>query len=100
VIDYDEYLTGERKEGAYFAAWYFVSKSAYGVMLMVTGFALSAAGFVPNVEQNDETILMMRFLYGGVPFIVYLIGAYLLLRFSFNEMEHKQVVAEMEARGR
>ena len=41
VIDFDELQTGERKEGAYFSAWYFVSKSAYGIMLMVTGFALS-----------------------------------------------------------
>ena len=24
MIDYDEYLTGERKEGAYFAGWSFV----------------------------------------------------------------------------
>ena len=100
VIDYDEYRTGERKEGAYFAACYFVSKSAYGVMLTVTGFALAFAGFMPNVDQNEDTILMMRFLYGGVPFIVYLIGAYMLLRFSFNEAEHKKIVAELEASAR
>ncbi len=100
IIDYDEYCTGERKEGAYFAAWYFVSKSAYGVMLMVTGFALSFSGFVPNVAQNESVILTMRFLYGGMPFVVYLIGAYLLIRFSFNEAEHRSVLAELKSRGR
>jgi GPH family glycoside/pentoside/hexuronide:cation symporter len=98
VIDYDEYRTGERKEGAYFAAWYFVSKSAYGMMLTITGFALSIVGFVPNVAQNETVILAMRFLYGGVPFIFYLLGAYLLMRFAFNEDEHKDIVAELAKR--
>ena len=37
VIYYDEYLTGERKEGSYFAALNFVYKSAYGVMLLLQG---------------------------------------------------------------
>jgi len=96
VIDYDEYLTGERKEGAYFSAWFFVSKLSYGVMLMVTGFALSLAGFVPKVEQNEAVVFTLRFLYAGVPFIAYLVGAYLLGRFAFNEEEHKHVQSELE----
>jgi sugar (glycoside-pentoside-hexuronide) transporter len=100
VIDYDEYQTGERKEGAYFAAWYFVTKSAYGVMLTVTGFALGIVGFMPNVEQTEGVILMMKFLYGGIPFIFYLAGAVLLMRFAFNEKEHREIVAQLEARGR
>ena len=75
VIDYDELQTGERKEGAYFSAWYFVSKSAYGIMLMVTGFALSWAGFVPKVEQSELVVNTLRFLYAGVPFIAYIFGA-------------------------
>ena len=44
VIDYDEYKTGERKEGLYFAVWNFTYKSALGFMLLLTGFALEAAG--------------------------------------------------------
>jgi Na+/melibiose symporter-like transporter len=33
VIDYDEYLTGERKEGAYLAAWNLASKFGTGLMI-------------------------------------------------------------------
>ena len=100
VIDYDELHTGERKEGAYFSAWYFVSKSAYGIMLMVTGFALSWAGFVPKVAQTELVVDTLRFLYAGVPFIAYIFGALLFLRFSFNEAEHAEVIAELERQGR
>jgi len=37
VIDLDEHPTGERKEGAYFAALNFVFKSETGITLMLTG---------------------------------------------------------------
>ena len=97
IIDFDEYRTGERKEGAYFAAWYFVSKSAYGVMLMVTGFALSLSGFVPNAEQSATVVWTFKGLYAGLPFVAYIVGAILFMRFSFDENEHKKVMVELEA---
>ena len=98
IIDLDEYHTGERKEGAYFAAWYFVSKSAYGVMLTVTGFALSLSGFVPNVQQTATVIWTFKGLYAGVPFVSYLIGTFLFSAFKFDENEHRKIIAELEAK--
>ena len=98
IIDYDESVTGERKEGAYFAAWYFVTKLAYGVMLTVTGFALSLAGFVPKAEQNAAVDWTFRMLYGGLPFVVYLIGAVLLTRFVLNEAEHEKIKSQLAER--
>ena len=97
IIDVDEYYTGERKEGAYFAAWYFVSKSAYGVMLTVTGFALSIAGFVPNEMQTATVVWTFKGLYAGMPFVAYIIGAALFTRFHFDENEHRKIIAELEA---
>ena len=41
-------------------------------------------------------VFTLRFLYAGVPFIAYLVGAYLLGRFAFNEEEHKHVQSELE----
>ena len=35
-----------------------------------------------------------------VPFIAYIFGALLFLRFSFNEAEHAEVIAELERQGR
>ncbi len=98
IIDYDEYMTGERKEGAYFAAWYFVQKSAYGIMLSMVGFALAIAGFVPNQPQNDEVVWTLRGLYALIPFVTYLFGAYLLARFQLNEQEHKDIQNKLQAR--
>lgn len=98
IIDYDEYLTGERKEGAYFAAWNFISKSSYGVMQMITGVALSIAGFVPNAVQSEAVDFTLRFLYSGVPFFAYVAGALILLRFDFDASKHGEIREALDKR--
>ena len=67
IVDYDEMMTGERKEGSYFAAFNFVQKSATGVMILITGWVLQVAGFVPNVEQTQLVQISMVTLYGLSP---------------------------------
>lgn len=99
VIDFDEYQTGERKEGAYFSAWSFIFKSAFGVTLMLTGYVLQLSGFEPNVEQTDTVKLALRTLYGGFPFVCYLAGALLLRTFALSEEEHGRIRAALLARG-
>jgi|TARA_B110000091_G_C13647078_1_gene403742 Na+/melibiose symporter-like transporter len=91
VIDYDEYKSGKRKEGTYFATWNFVFKSATGITLMLTGFVLSSSGFVPNQEQTEVTKLALLVLYAIFPLVCYLIGALIFTRFNLNEAEYKKI---------
>ncbi len=78
VIDWDARRTGERKEGAYFAAWNLAMKGASAAAIAVTGIALDLAGFVPGVEQPAEVVSAIQFLAGGLPSLL-LVGAILLL---------------------
>ena len=98
VIDFDEYQTGERKEGSYFAAWNFVYKSALGVMLLLTCFVLDFAGFVPNQEQTMQVKLAMVSLYGLFPLVCYTIGAILFSRFKLDEEAYEVIRTELDAR--
>ena len=100
VIDYDEHQSGERKEGAYFAAWNFVQKSALGLMLLLTGFALELSGFVPNVEQSMQVKMTMVTLYGMFPLVCYLIGALLFSRFKLDEAAYARIREDLDARAR
>ena len=93
VIDYDEYRTGERKEGMYFAAWNFVAKTALGLAAIVTGFALSASGFDPNREQTETAKLAIRSLMSGYPLVCYGTGALLFLRFGLTRQAHAEIRA-------
>ena len=91
VIDYDEYKTGERKEGSYFAAWNFVYKSALGVMLLLTGFVLEFSGFIPNQDQTMQVKLALVSLYGLLPFVCYSVGAIIFSRFRLGEEEYAHI---------
>jgi GPH family glycoside/pentoside/hexuronide:cation symporter len=96
VIDFDEYKTGKRKEGIYFAAWNFVFKSATGITLMLTGFVLSASGFVPNVEQNETAKLALLTLYAIFPLVCYVIGALIFSRFKMSESDYQDIRAKLD----
>tara|TARA_B100000035_G_scaffold85305_1_gene71692 strand:+ start:6259 stop:7563 length:1305 start_codon:yes stop_codon:yes gene_type:complete len=98
VIDYDEYKTGERKEGSYFAVWNFTYKSALGFMLLLTGFVLEASGFVPNQPQTMTVQISMVTLYGALPLLCYVIGAVLFSRFKLTEQEYAVIRAELDRR--
>ena len=96
VIDYDEHLTGERKEGSYFAAWNFVYKSAAGIMLALTGFVLDFSGFVPNQPQTLATQVWIVGLYGLFPLICYAIGAALFARFKLDEAAYAEIRRKLD----
>ena len=91
VIDFDELETGERKEGAYFAAWNFVYKFGTGLTLMLTGFVLEFSGFVPNAAQGEEALFALKALYGLFPLCCYLFATFLLSRFRLDEAAHERV---------
>lgn len=99
VIDYDEYRTGDRKEGAYVAVWNFLRKAAGGVTAMATGFVLQAVGYDGESEtQTQTTQTAMLALIGLLPAACYLVAITLLSRFSLDEKEHRRIVVELEAR--
>lgn len=96
IIDYDELNTGQRKEGAYFAAWNFVHKSATGVMIMLTGAVLQTSGFIPNQPQPFTVQLAIISLYALFPLVCYLIGAWLFMKFTLDEAEYTRIRAALD----
>jgi sugar (glycoside-pentoside-hexuronide) transporter len=98
VIDWDELRTGERKEGAYFAAWAFASKGAGALSSTLVGVALSAIGFAPNAEQSAEVRESILLLAALGPAVLYALGILLFLRFQLGEREHAAIQAQLSER--
>jgi GPH family glycoside/pentoside/hexuronide:cation symporter len=99
VIDYDEYMTGDRKEGAYVAVWNFLRKAAGGVTAMATGLVLQAVGYDGESDtQSAETQTAIMALIGLLPAVCYGIAIVLFSRFSLDEPAHREIVSELEAR--
>ena len=98
VVDYDEYVTGERKEGSYLAVWNLIRKGAGGLTALAAGLVLQWAGFEPNAEQTPQTKTAMLALFGLLPGSCYLAGALLFARFSLNETERADIRGILEER--
>ena len=99
IVDYDEYMTGDRKEGAYVAVWNFLRKAAGGVTAMATGFVLQAVGYDGEAEQQSATTqTAIMALIGLLPAACYAIAIVMFSRFSLDEPEHRRIVTALEAR--
>jgi GPH family glycoside/pentoside/hexuronide:cation symporter len=98
VIDGDELETGERKEGAYNAAYGFALKVANAFMILLTSLALQGLGFEPNVEQTERVTMGLRLLYGTLPFVMFLAAAIVLRGFRLDEAEHSRIRRELDQR--
>jgi GPH family glycoside/pentoside/hexuronide:cation symporter len=99
IIDYDEYLTGERKEGTYLAVWNLIRKGAASMTALITGVILQLFDFVPNAEQSADTQYALRVLFSLLPAACYIVGGIIFIRFSLNEAEHLRVREEISSRG-
>lgn len=99
LVDVDEHRTGERKEGAYFAAWSFVGKVGGAIMIGTTGLALEWAGFDRELAEQPATVKeAMLLLMGGAPLVLYSVGALIFSRFRLSEVEHARIRAALDAR--
>jgi sugar (glycoside-pentoside-hexuronide) transporter len=100
VIDFDEHDSGERKEGTYFAAWAFASKTASGGAGVLVGFALNAAGYVPNAPQSVTATAMIRFLYAAAPLVLWSASILVFRGFELTGAQHREIRAIIDARAR
>ena len=98
IIDYDEYVSGERKEGAYLAVWYFLLKASMGVAAIILGFVLQWVGFAPNVEQSESTIFAILVLVGAVPALGHFACAFFFRKFSLDEQTYIDIRQALQER--
>ena len=100
VIDYDEYETGERMEGSYFAAWGFAQKLAAGLAGLAVALLLGAAGYEQGVTPDEGVEHGIRLIFTGLPFLCYLLCAAVLVRFRLDARSHAELRAAIDARAR
>ena len=64
VIDYDELLTGHRREAQYQSLWAIMTKFTMIPSAAVPLAVLAAMGYAPNIDQNETVIFTITALYG------------------------------------
>ena len=91
VIDYDELLTGERREGQYIGWWSISKKMAAAVGIGAGLSLLGMAGYVPNAEQSENVRLMLRTLYALVPSLLNLAGLAIAFFYPISNKIHADI---------
>ncbi len=95
VMEYDERLTGQRREGVYYGISNFLTKLAIALGTAVPGWVLAGFGYVPNAVQTPTALLGIRLFYSIVPAAVMLICVPILIRYPVTRASHAALMAEL-----
>ncbi|MBI4732202.1 MAG: MFS transporter [Chloroflexi bacterium] len=98
VIEYDEKMTGERREGIYYGLWAFLTKFTGALGVAVSGWALGLFGYVPNVEQTPYALFGIRLFFAIVPAVVIIISLPFLIWYPITRKKHAALVQELADR--
>ncbi len=100
VIDEDEHVGGERRDGLYAGTFTFLRKLGGAAGVAAAGFALDLAGFVRGAEaQSDAALLAIRVFASLVPTAFLLIAAALALRYPLDGARHAEIQQALRERG-
>ena len=98
VVEYDEKMTGERREGIYYGLWAFLTKFTGALGVAVSGWALDLFGYVPNVAQTTHALFGIRLFFAIVPAVVILVSLPFLIWYPITRKKHAELVRELAAR--
>jgi glucuronide carrier protein len=99
AVEYGEYKTGSRTEGATYAIYSFFRKVSQAVAGAVAGYALAAGGFNAALPtQADGAVTAIRAVVGLGPAIFGTLGALIFLTYPLTDTVFKQIVRELHAR--
>jgi glucuronide carrier protein len=99
AVEYGEYQTGKRTEGATYAIYSFFRKVSQAVAGAVVGYALAIGGFAAKAPaQPDSALTAIRGVVGLGPAIFALLGALLFLAYPLTDARFREIVKELHAR--
>lgn len=91
VIDYDELLTGERREGQYIGLWSISKKFAAAVGIGAGLSILGMAGYTPNAQQPAEVQMTLRVLYALVPSLFNIVAIVIACAYPISSHIHSEI---------
>lgn len=98
VIEYDELVTHERREGIYFGMWNMTGKITGALGIAICGWGLKLFGYAEGVEQTTTALLGIRLMFSILPVVLLLLSVLLLMRYPINRETHAKVLEELNKR--
>jgi len=85
---------GAREAGVYYGVYGLSDKIMRTIGITLPGYALQAAGYVPNVAQGAESLLAIRVLFALAPAVFLFLAVPVLLRYPLDRRAHRALRAE------
>ena len=98
VIDYDELISGSRREGQYVGIWSLAKKLAAAFGVGIGLLILGTSGYEPNIEQSESVVFTLRVLYALVPCLCNAAGFLIALFYSLDGETYNNIRGEIESR--
>jgi GPH family glycoside/pentoside/hexuronide:cation symporter len=98
VIEYDELLTGERREGIFYGMSAMVTKVTGALGMAICGWGLKWSGYIEGAAQTPQALFGIRFMFALLPVLLLLASVPLLLSYPVTRESHAAVVKELEKR--
>jgi glucuronide carrier protein len=99
AVEYGEYKTGKRTEGATYAIYSFFRKVSQAVAGAVAGYALALGGFQAKAaQQSDSALTAIRGVVGLGPAIFGVLGALIFLAYPLTDARFREIVRELQGR--
>ena len=103
VIEYDELLTGQRREGIFYGLMVLLQKIGLAAGQFIIGLVLSTAGFLSStggasVQQPESALFALRVLIGPAPTVILILGMILTWFYPITREKHAEIMAQLAAR--
>ncbi len=98
VIDYDELITGDRREGLYIGLWSISKKLAAALGIGTALALLGASGYEPKIRQSESVVLTLRTLYALIPCLCNAVAILIALAYPISGDIHRQIRSAIDRR--
>jgi glucuronide carrier protein len=99
TVDYGEWKSGVRAEGASYAVLSFMRKAGQGVGGAAAAYTIGLGGYVSGAaSQSADAINSVRVAAGGIPAATLLAAGAVMLAYPLSEKAFRRLVAETAER--
>ena len=102
VIEYDELMTGERREGVYYGVHAPSGKITGALASAACGWGLELGRYVDNLQagqtQPESAVVSIRIMFALIPAVFLLICVPLLLKYPITKASHAEVMKKLQER--
>jgi len=104
TVEYGEWQTGKRSEGATYALFSFVRKVTQSIGGAVGAWALAIGGYIaassanPSPVQPESAIIAIKATIGLLPAVAALIAMIIFVKYPLTDARFKEIRDETEAR--